>query len=437
MSDQALQVAGSAQVLEARVTFSHQPFVRPLVLSTGPIASITQADAVVRVRVGEVEAEGRGCIYLSDLWAWPDPAVEHADRDAAMRAYCHDVAERLPRISDQLAHPLAIGLRLHHDAIEQSPTMQPATPPALARCVCASIFDAAVHDAVGQALGVSAFDLYAADQPLPEADAAFGGVGRTFAAIRTMFSSPPRSHSPAWWIVGKADDLEQDVRPHIKKHGYFAFKLKIMGRNADEDAQRVAEVYRAARDWGINQPRLTIDSNEANPDATSVLDFLDRLTSIDRDACAALEMIEQPTGRDIQKHAFDWSPVAARKPVMVDEGLMTLDSMKLAREQGWSGFALKTCKGHSFALVAAAWAQQHGMALSLQDLTNPGLSAVHAALFAARVPTMNGVELNSSQFTPAANTDWLDRFPDLFRVRNGMHQLPVSTTVGLGGHALP
>ncbi|MCC6680714.1 MAG: hypothetical protein IT445_07410, partial [Phycisphaeraceae bacterium] len=63
------------------------------------------------------------------------------------------------------------------------------------------------------------------------------------------------------------------------------------------------------------------------------------------DAYRALEMIEQPTGRDIARYAYDWHPVAARKPVMVDEGLMTLASMPLAREQGWSGFALKTCKG--------------------------------------------------------------------------------------------
>ncbi|MFA9480304.1 enolase C-terminal domain-like protein [Phycisphaerales bacterium AB-hyl4] len=154
---------------------------------------------------------------------------------------------------------------------------------------------------------------------------------------------------------------------------------------------------------------------------------------MDRDAYDALEMIEQPTGRDIETHAFDWSVVAARKPVMVDEGLMTLQSMQVARAQGWSGFALKTCKGHSFALVAAAWAKRHGMQVSLQDLTNPGLSAMHAAIFASRVPTMNGVELNSPQFTPAANAGWLDRYPGLFTIRHGIHQLPAPTTPGLGG----
>lgn len=62
----------------------------------------------------------------------------------------------------------------------------------------------------------------------------------------------------------------------------------------------------------------------------------------------------------------------------------------------------KTCKGHSFALVAAAWANRHGMCLSMQDLTNPGIGLVHAAFFAAHVPTINGVELNRPQFAPPA-----------------------------------
>ena len=84
-----------------------------------------------------------------------------------------------------------------------------------------------------------------------------------------------------------------------------------------------------------------------------------------------------------------------------------------ARADGWSGLALKTCKGHSFVLVAAAWARQHGMLLSMQDLTNPGLAAIHSALFAARMPTLNGIELNSPQFTPAANAEWLPRLSGL------------------------
>lgn len=424
--------AGQAKILFASVSYSHQPFVKPLILSTGSIESITQADAVVRVSVGDVEAEGRGCIYLSDLWAWPDPAISPEKRADAMRLYCRRLADTLPDLCGETLHPLTHGLRLHETACTARSRTYPSMP-ILARSVCASIYDAAIHDAVGKALGVSAFDLYDEHLATP-ADKYFGGSGACFASIKHLLESPPREDSPAWWVVGKSDNLEQDLRPVVEECGYFAFKLKIMGQNPEVDSSRVIEVYRSVRDWGVNKPRLTIDSNEANPDADSVSKFLDHLESQDQDAYDALEMIEQPTGRDIQKHAFDWSQIAARKPVMVDEGLTTMDMMPLAKKQGWSGFALKTCKGHSFALAAAAWAHQHGMLLSLQDLTNPGLSGVHAALFASRVPTMNGVELNSPQFTPAANREWLDRYPHLFQIRSGEQRLPDPlVTPGLGG----
>jgi L-alanine-DL-glutamate epimerase-like enolase superfamily enzyme len=421
-----------ARVREARVTFSRQPFVRPLILSTGAIEAITQADAEVVVEVGGRVSEGRGCIYLSDLWAWPDPALGHEQRDAAMRAYCNALAAALPGRWSEAAHPLVLGLRLHEWTLHDPLAVEPALP-VLARGVCASIFDAALHDAVGRALGRSAFDLYDQSWAVEEADGYFGGTGGAARAIGRMLQLPARRTSPAWWIVGKADGLEKDVRPACVRQGLFAFKLKIMGADPWKDAQRVVEVYQAARRWGVEQPRLTIDSNEANPDAASVAEFLDILATLDGDAYARLEMIEQPTGRDIGQCAFDWRAVASRKPVMVDEGLTALDRMPLAREQGWSGFALKTCKGHSFVLTAAAWACEQGLALSLQDLTNPGLSAIHAGLFAARVPTVNGVELNSPQFTPAANAEWLEQYPGLFWVREGQHELPGSDVAGLGG----
>jgi hypothetical protein len=106
--------------------------------------------------------------------------------------------------------------------------------------------------------------------------------------------------------------------------------------------------------------------------------------------------------------------------------------MAESRRQGWTGFALKTCKGHSFALLAAAWATGQGMKLAMQDLTNPGYSFLHAALFAARLPTLNGVELNSPQFTPAANHPWLPRLAPLFEPKDGYHHLPETIPLGLG-----
>jgi len=244
---------------------------------------------------------------------------------------------------------------------------------------------------------------------------------------------PPRREFDAWLIVSRGDSFGDDgVAPWVYDKGYRAFKVKILGKDNADDAGRTAEVYRAVRSLGVANPRISVDSNEANPDAASVLDYLDRLRALDADAFAALEYLEQPTARDIVASPNDWREVTRLKPVMLDEGLTGLDVLDEAVAQHWSGFALKTCKGHSFALLAAAWAHERGLLVSLQDLTNPGLSMIHAALFAAHVPTVNGVELNSPQYTPAANAEWLPRLAGLFEPKEGVHRLPEKAPVGLG-----
>jgi L-alanine-DL-glutamate epimerase-like enolase superfamily enzyme len=414
-----------SHILHADVQFFDRSFRKPLLLSAGPISQVTEARTTVTVRAGGREVTGRGAIYLSDLWAWPDPAIPHPRRDAALRELCTRIARDLPSLcGGELEHPLELGLRLHH-AICREPM-----PPVLARAMCASPFDAAIHDAVGVALGRSAFNFYEGAHPIPSADALFPSGGACAAITRLL--RPPLKHLDGWWIVGAADSLENDVAPAVRERRYRGFKLKIHGRNNADDAARTAEVFRAVKAMGVARPRLTADSNEANQDAASVLDYLERLRSTDAEAFVALEYLEQPTARDIIAHPQDWRAVTRLKPVLLDEGLTDFDRFEESVRQGWSGFALKTCKGHSFALVAAAWAREHRLPISLQDLTNPGLSAIHAALFAAHVPTINGVELNACQFTPSANDEWLPRLQTLLDPRDGTHRIDLPVPDGLG-----
>ncbi len=416
-----------ARILDAQVSFLTQPFATPLHISTGIIDEITEARAEVRVRVGGREAVGRGSIYLSDLWAWPDLRLAHEARDASMRSFCERIAASLDEMcGSEAAHPLELGLRLDHAA--HAVALDP-DPPALARANCASPFDAAINDAVGIAAGVSAFALYDEAAAAPSADHLFPGRGAV-AAVRRLLREPVLS-ADAWLVVGPDDDAET-MRPWVRERGYRCFKLKLMGRDPAMDAAHTAAAFRTARELGAHRPRLMADTNCANPDAASVLEYLERVRRADADAFAALEYLEQPTARDIVAHPHDWRAVTALKPVFLDEGLTDLPLMAVAKEQGWSGFALKTCKGHSFSLVAAAWAAEHGLALTLQDLTNPGLAAIHGLLFAAHVPTLNGVELNSPQFTPAANRAWLPRLHAVFEPRDGVHRLPGPVPVGLG-----
>jgi L-alanine-DL-glutamate epimerase-like enolase superfamily enzyme len=421
----------NARVIEAEVSYFRQPLITPLVLSTGSIRELTEARTNVRVAVGSREAVGVGSIYLSDLWAWPSVELSHEQKETTLKALCDDIAANIrSQVGGEAAHPLELGLCLY-DSVCHSHAKQFEKVPALARAMCLSPFDAALHDAAGLATDRSAFDFYDEPTPIPFADRLLEG-GNACRAIAEMFSLIPRTGFPAWLIVGKNDDLDRVVKPWAVDRGYRCFKLKIMGRDAREDVTRTVDLYRAAISWNVKQPLLSVDSNEANLDAESVLEYLNLLRESDANAFAALQYLEQPTGRDILQHRHDWRAVSKLKPVMLDEGLTDFALLPEAKSQGWSGLALKTCKGHSFTLVAAAWAREKGMSVSLQDLTNPGYSMIHAALFAANVPTINGVELNSPQFTPAANEPWLPRLAKLFEPRDGNHFLDDPRPVGLG-----
>ncbi|MGI8784152.1 MAG: enolase C-terminal domain-like protein [Acidobacteriota bacterium] len=420
----ASQNIRKVKVLEARVDFMDRSLVKPLQLSSGLISEVTEARVRVRVSVAGREAVGRGAIYLSDLWAWPDPTRSHKEKDAVLKGLCQDFAQRLPALcGGEPEHPLELGLRLH-EAVRLVDA-----PPVLARILCASPFDAAIHDAAGLALNQSAFEFYSKPDPVPAADGWFPQEGAC-RAIQSVLRSPVRKLD-AWWVVGARDSLVDDVAPQVRR-GYRSFKLKLLGKDNAADVSRTVEVYRALRRMGLKGPRLSLDSNEANPSADSVLDFLNRLRSGDSEAFDAVQYLEQPTSRDIGRQAFDWRGVNRLKPVLLDEGLTSAESFEIAVQQGWSGFAVKTCKGHSFSLVAAAWALKRRLLLALQDLTNPGLAAIHAALFAAHIPTINGVELNSPQYTPEANREWLPRLSPLLEPRRGVHRLNFDIPAGLG-----
>ena len=412
-----------ARVLEARVSFRSQSFLRPLKLSTGTIHSITEAVASVTVDLGGVRSTGKGAIYLSDLWAWPDASRSHEERDGILRDICSTMAAEMPEWCGQSAHPLEHGLLLH------SRCGAFVEVPALASAMCASPFDAALHDAVGLAMGKSAFRLYDEDMPVPSADRFFKG-GSATAAVRRCVRKAPLEAVPGWYLVGGLDDLGDGFAEWAAR--FSRFKIKVAGREAMADAVRVSEVFRRARECGCGAPLLSLDSNEGNPDEASVGAFLDELERLDSEASRALAYLEQPTGRDISRAAFDWSRIARLKPVYLDEGLTSLDLLPLAKSQGWSGLALKTCKGHSFLLCSAAWAVENGLSLVLQDLTNPGLAALHSWLVAAHLPTENGIELNSPQFTPTANAGFLPALEPLFHPVDGIHRLGMPVPAGLG-----
>ena len=93
-----------------------------------------------------------------------------------------------------------------------------------------------------------------------------------------------------------------------------------------------------------------------------VLDFLKQVQAGSPTGYDRIQYIEQPTHRDLEAHPDNKMHKAAElKPVVIDESLVDYESLLLARDQGYSGVALKACKGHTEALLAAAAAQKFGM----------------------------------------------------------------------------
>src|SRR5205085_3469263 len=116
----------------------------------------------------------------------------------------------------------------------------------------------------------------------------------------------------------------------------------------------------------------------------------------------------------------------------IDESLTDVESLRLARELGYTGAALKACKGQSQSLLLAAAARKFGMFLCVQDLTCPGASLIHSAGLAAHVPGVAAIEANARQYVPAANKPWEGRYPGIFRVSDGAMETGVLTGPGLG-----
>jgi len=427
----------AVRILRASVQFRDWPLATPLQLSTGVITAATAAEVRVEVRAGDRIATGNGAMFLSEQWAWPVSSLSRPQRAKRLRMMSQRIAERLPQlVGDEAAHPLELGMRLHDQAAagaddDEAGASEPA--PRLARLLAASPFDAAIHDAAGRLFERSAFQLYDEPSAAPSVDAWFPDGG-AIAAVKRILRTAPVREFPATFVVGPGDDGIALVRllSHwmVRRH-YARVKLKLMGRDPEQDARRAAGIARAMDAGGAPRAWMCVDFNGAYPDADSLRTFLEEWRRDHPETYADLQYLEQPTSADSRGGEVDWRSGPPDKPVLLDEGLVGMEAFAEALERGWSGAALKTCKGLSFMLAAAAWATPRGALLTLQDLTNPGRAAVQAAWFGAFVPTFNGLELNAAQFVPEANADWVSAYPGLLDVRDGWHRLPESAPIGL------
>src|SRR5207247_5249917 len=189
-------------------------------------------------------------------------------------------------------------------------------------------------------------------------------------------------------------------RDWIDRDGLKCLKIKLRGNDAGWDYERVVKVGLIAREKGI--ACLSADFNCTVTDPAYVNSILDRLRVEHLPIYELILYVEQPFPYELSEHRIDVHTVSARKPLFLDESAHDWRMVRLGRELGWTGVALKTCKTQTGALLSACWAKAHGMQLMVQDLTNPMLAQIPHLLLAAHAGTIMGVETNSMQFYPAA-----------------------------------
>jgi len=429
-----------------------------------------RVEAIVENGRGQT-ASGWGAIFLMDFWGWPTPELSHDVKAAAMK----EVTERYIKLAtsyDEPGHPVDIFLALEDDLrrinvevcrervgrdILDRPgtTGGPGCPaprvqqPFLGALVCASPVDAALHDAFGNVNGIDTYD----------------GYGRDFMSDLSQYLGPKYAGKyaadyirpqylpeiPIFHLVGGLDKLTrgevddsdpQDGRPNcleewIEFEGVYCLKVKLRGTDLDWDVERTMAVYEIGRERlakrGQTEMHLTADTNEQCASPDYIIEYLERIRARSQDCYDRILYIEQPTERDLTANRHDMRKIAALKPVIVDESLTDLDSFDLAMELGWSGVALKSCKGQSSDILFASRAKEEGVAYSVQDLTNPGLSLLHSVGLGARLYTIMGVEANSRQFFPDATSEAEKRVHgDIFRLQGGRARTGSLRGTGLG-----
>ena len=164
-----------------------------------------------------------------------------------------------------------------------------------------------------------------------------------------------------------------------------------------------------------------------------LLEFLQQLHVKSPVAYDRVQYVEQPTARDLKANPANKMHAAAKlKPVVIDESLIDLDSLRLARDMGYTGVAFKACKGQTQTLLLAAAAQKYGLFRCVQDLSCPGASLIHSAGIAAHIPGVAAIEANSRQYCPAANDPWNARYPGIFTIRDGTMNTGILNGIGLG-----
>jgi len=444
-----------ARVVAARLYFLPVRTRVPLKFGAETLTRVTCGRAWVEVedRAGR-RAEGWGETPLSVQWVWPS-AVPYEVREDRIKRFCVRVLGAWVG-QGGCGHPLEVGWDFQEGELgrllgqfnaESEPGSEPM--PRLAALLSCSIIDQAMHDAFGRLHGCPTYATYGRDhlsrdlaaylEPAADSGVSFAG---SWPGDFLKASAP--AVLPAWHLVGGLDavseeDLQGDepddgypvmLSDWVQRDGLECLKVKLRGTEEEWDYRRLVRVAEVGVPLGVRW--LSADFNCTVEDPEYVNRVLDRLRREDPRSWERLLYVEQPFPYDLEKHRIAVHSVSRRKPLFLDESAHDWRLVRLGRELGWNGVALKTCKTQTGALLSACWAKAHGMSLMVQDLTNPMLAQIPHVLLAGHVGTLRGVETNAMQFYPEASIPEAAVHPGLYVRRDGMVRLDSLGPTGFG-----
>jgi len=442
------------RVCEVGVGYEEYLYRAPLKFGGMVVANATILNVTVLVENGAgSRAEGFGSMPLGNTWSFPSQRVGPDQSLEAMKRLAGRMAEATRRCRDR-AHPIDLMIPLEPQfldlAAEVSMEMTLPEPiPRLCTLVTASPFDAALHDGFGRVNGLNAYNGLSPEFLTRDLSAYLNDDFRGEHLDRYTLRQP-KPRMPLYHLIGALDpltdaDISQKINDGlpetlpewIRFNGLTHLKIKLNGDDLAWDVNRVCAVERVAAETqaarGVTEWAYSLDFNEKCKNVGYLLDFLARVREKSPQALERVAYIEQPTARDLKANPENKMHRAAQvRPVVIDESLQDFESLLLARDLGYSGVALKACKGQTQALLMAAAAQKYRMFLCVQDLTCPGASFLHSAGLAARVPGVTAIEGNARQYCPNANAGWAERFPSIFMITDGAVGTGCLTGDGLG-----
>lgn len=447
----------SIRVVEVKPSYEDYLYRTPLKFGGTVVDRVTllNVEVVVTTPSGKT-AKGFGSMPLGNVWSFPSKVMPYETTLGAMRSLAERIA-KLTREYRESGHPIDLNVALEpaylkaaEDVSREQKLAQPI--PKLCTLVTASPFDAALHDAYGKLHGRNSFQTVGRDYLRYDLSHYLGAEFRGESLDRYVLPEP-KATMPLYHLVGAvdpitADDIKQRIHDGlpetlpewIRYNGLTNMKIKLNGDDRQWDVDRVVRVERTAapvqRERGVSKWVYSLDFNEKCPNIGYLLGFIRDLKEKSPEAFGRIQYIEQPTARDLKANRQNVMHEASKLlPVVIDESLTDQEALMLSREMGYTGAALKACKGQTQALLMAAVAQKHKMFLCVQDLTCPGASLIHSAGLAAHIPGVAAIEANARQYVPAANRGWEAKFPGIFVIKDGRMQTGVLNRPGLSAVA--